>query len=229
MPRDGSIVGIVPAAGYAARLQPLEGSKELLPVGGRPVLDYVVERMRAGGCTDLRIVTRPEKQDVIAHAATLGATVLIARPETTSESLAVGLRGLAPEDIVLIGWPDTFWEPIDGYRSLVERVVSGKEVALGLFELSEDLERSDVVSFDGSGRISGIEVKPARPASNWIWGCAAARARALAELHREEWPGSYFDNLCRQGVEVDAVFLSNVWLDIGTRTALQRAQTIIHA
>ena len=59
-----AIVGILPAAGYAVRLQPLECSKEMLEIGGRPVIDYLVERMRAGGCEELRVVTRPEKQDV---------------------------------------------------------------------------------------------------------------------------------------------------------------------
>jgi len=40
------IVGVIPAAGHAIRLQPLSGSKELLEIGGRPVMDYLVERMR---------------------------------------------------------------------------------------------------------------------------------------------------------------------------------------
>ncbi|HZB36129.1 MAG TPA: NTP transferase domain-containing protein [Gaiellaceae bacterium] len=55
------IVGVVPAAGHATRLQPLEGSKELLEIGGRPVFDYLVERLRAGGAEEIRVVTRPEK------------------------------------------------------------------------------------------------------------------------------------------------------------------------
>ena len=220
------IVGILPAAGFATRLQPLGTSKEVLPVGGRPVLDYVVERMRAGGCTELRLVTRAEKRDVIRHAEALGATVLIASPATTSESIAVGLKGLEPDDVVLLGWPDTLWEPVDGYRPLVAAVEQGAEVALGLFELSADLTRSDVVSFDASGRITGIHVKPAEPPSKWIWGCAAARAGALSGLEREEWPGSHFDSLCRQGIDLHGVRLSDVWLDIGTRPALERANVV---
>ena len=51
----------MPAAGHATRLQPLEGSKELLEIGGRPVFDYLVERLRAGGAEEIRVVTRPEK------------------------------------------------------------------------------------------------------------------------------------------------------------------------
>jgi glucose-1-phosphate thymidylyltransferase len=218
------VVGIVPAAGYATRLQPLNCSKEVVPVGGRPVLDYLVERMRAGGASEIRVVTRAEKRDVIEHAGELGAAVVLARPATTSESFVAGLEGIPPGEIVLLGWPDTLWDPPDGYARLVAAVEGGAEIALGLFELAEDLERSDVISFDLDGRIDGVQVKPARPASSWIWGCAAARAHALAGLGAEEWPGSYFDLLCRRGVGLHAERLSDVWLDIGTAEALKRAQ-----
>jgi glucose-1-phosphate thymidylyltransferase len=219
-----AIVGVIPAAGYATRLQPLPSSKEVLPINGRPVMDYVVERMRLAGCTELRVVTRPEKEDVIAHAEKLGATIVLAYPETTSESFATGMGGLAQDDIVLIGWPDTLWEPEDGYVPLIEAVERGREIALGLFE-TPDVRRSDVLSFDESGRITGIHIKPAEPPSRWIWGCAAARRRALAGLEREEWPGSFFNTLCQNGMDLYAVRLSDVWLDIGTKEALERAMT----
>jgi glucose-1-phosphate thymidylyltransferase len=187
-------------------------------------MDYVIDRMQVAGISELRVVTRPEKEDVIAHAETLGATVVLAYPETTSESFAAGMAGLAPDDVVLIGWPDTIWEPEDGFVPLVKAVEGGYEVALGLFETA-DLQRSDVLSFDESGRITGICIKPAEPPSSWIWGCAAARMRALRGLEREEWPGSFFDAQCRKGVELFAVHLSDDWLDIGTWEALKRAET----
>jgi NDP-sugar pyrophosphorylase family protein len=131
------------------------------------------------------------------------------------------MAGLAPDEIVLIGWPDTLWEPEDGYVPLVEAVEAGHEIALGLFE-TPDLKRSDVLSFDDSGRITGIHIKPARPPSTWIWGCAAARMRALTGLEREEWPGSFFNSLCQNGINLYAVPLSDAWLDIGTKEALER-------
>jgi NDP-sugar pyrophosphorylase family protein len=218
-----AVVGIVPAAGYATRLQPLQGSKELLPVAGKPVMDHVLERMLAAGCTELRIVTRPEKQDVIDHAATLGARVVTAYPETTSASFAAGLTGLAEDDIVLLGWPDTIWEPFDGYVPLVRDVEAGAEIALGLFRIHpDDLPRSDVIRFGPAGEVVAIDIKPAVPASEWIWGCATARCRALATLGEAEWPGSHFDAMLRAGLPVRSVRLSDRWLDIGTRDALDR-------
>jgi glucose-1-phosphate thymidylyltransferase len=218
-----AIVGVLPAAGYATRLQPLEGSKEVLPIAGRPMMDHVIERMRVGRCDEIRVVTRPEKGDVIAHAEKVGARVVLARPQTVSESFVAGFGGLAPEDVVLIGWPDTLWEPQDGYVRLLDVLGDDCEIALGLFRLDRDLERSDVVTLDERNRVTRVHVKPVVPSSNWVWGCAAARAHLLVGLVREDWPGDYFDVLARQGVDIVGVRLSDRWLDIGTKEALARA------
>lgn len=221
------VVGVIPAAGYATRLQPLECSKEVLPVGGRPIMDYLAERMRAGGSTRVRVVTRPEKTDVIAHAEELGAEVVLGYPVTVSASFLAGTEGLAPTDIVLVGFPDTLWEPRDAYAQLVHAVREDCEVALGLFRIrAADLPRSDVIAFDESGAISGIAVKPSDPPSEWIWGCAAARANSLDRLAQTEWPGEYFDLLCREGASVHGIRLSDDWLDVGTKETLAQASSL---
>ena len=218
------IVGVIPAAGHALRLQPLVGSKEMLEIGGRPVMDFLVERMRAGGCTTLRIVTRPEKEDVIAHAEEIGAEIALAYPTTVSESLLAGMDGLEKDDIALIGFPDTIWDPVDGYVQPVAAVQEGASAGLGLFRIdASDLPRSDVVVFGADDRIEGIDVKPAAPASEWIWGCAAARVHTWSGLERAEWPGGFIDLLCREGGDVRGFRLSDVWLDVGTHDALRRA------
>lgn len=190
-------------------------------------MDYLVERMRAGGAEEVRVVTRPEKRDVAARAAELEARTIEVRTQTVTESIAAGLDGLAPDVVVLLGFPDTVWEPVDGFRRLVEQVTAGSEVALGLFRTAE-LGRSDVVRFDRDGRVAGIAVKPVEPPSDWIWGCAAARCSALGRLTREAEPGSHFDSLARQGL-VAGVELSDRWLDIGTRKALARLESNVDA
>jgi dTDP-glucose pyrophosphorylase len=223
-----SIVGVIPAAGYATRLQPLVGSKEVLPVRGKPMLDHVVGRMLAGGCDRLRVVTRPEKEDVIAHAGALGAEVVLAHPETVGASFFAGMAGLADEDIVLIDFPDTIWEPVDGFVRLVEAVRAGCDVALGLFRIdAADLPRSDVVVRGGDGRIERVDVKPAAPASEWIWGCAAGRASVWSGLGGTDWPGGYIDSLCRAGRDLHAIEISESWIDVGTPATLERARSFL--
>jgi glucose-1-phosphate thymidylyltransferase len=214
------IVGVIPAAGYATRVQPLACSKEVYPIGGRPVMDYLVDRMRLGGCTQLRVVTRPDKHDVITNAEALGAVIVLAHPPTVSESFLAGMEGLGEDDIVLIGFPDTIWQPEDGYRPLVKAAREGCDIALGLFK-TPDLHRSDVVVFGKDGSITGIDVKPDTPRSEWVWGCAAAPVRMLAHMDRAEWPGGHFDLLCREGCDMRGFPLSDEWLDIGTREALR--------
>jgi len=214
-------VGIIPAAGYATRLQPISCSKEVYPIHGRPVMDYLVERMRVAGCSELRVVTRPEKADVIEHAARLGATVILDRPPTLARSFLRGLDGLDEDDIALLGFPDSIWQPQDGFARLVAAVEGGHELVLGLFRTSEP-ERSDVVTFLPSGRVTDIQIKPAQPSSHWIWGCAAARVRALAGLADVDDPSIAIKARCLHG-DVRAVCLDTL-IDIGTRPALRAAQ-----
>jgi glucose-1-phosphate thymidylyltransferase len=214
-------VGVLPAAGYALRLQPLDRSKEMLEVGRRPVIDYLVERMRAGGCDELRIVTRPEKEDVVSYAERVGASLVLDHPETINDSFAAGLRDLDPDTVVLLGFPDSLWEPVDGYRRLIEALEGGWEVALGLFE-APGVAGSDYLTLDGSGRITAFHIKPAHPPSSWIWGCAAARARVLDGIEQEEWPSLFMESLMRRGVALTGIPLSDSFVDIGTKESLRR-------
>ena len=215
---------MVPAAGRASRLQPLVGSKELLEIGGRPVLDYVVERMRAAGAEEIRVVTRPDKDDVAEHARSLGANVIEGEPPSSAESVLLAVQGLPAEDIVMIGFPDTLWSPPTGFARLVAPVERGADVALGLFRGrdTEQLSRSDVVVLEGT-RVTAVEVKPLRPRSDLLWGCAAARVGALPGLAGLEHPGELFAELAGEG-RVVGVVLEGEFLDVGTPSDLAEAR-----
>lgn len=216
-----AVVGLIPAAGLAVRLQPLEGSKEMLSVGGRPVMDELVDRMREAA-DEIVVITRPEKQDVIEHSDELGLRVVQGRPVSVSESLLLGLRGITPEDDVLLGFPDTLWNPVDGFVQLL-RALEDADVALGVFQSAEP-ERSDVVTLDGI-RVEAVDVKPEQPRSGLVWGCAAARATALVGLQDHDQPGHLFDELAGEG-RVRAVPFSGTMIDVGTNEALARAQRV---
>jgi len=198
----------------------------VLPVRGRPVLDYLVERMRAAPCDELRVVTRPEKRDVAERAEALGAVVVEGYPQSVADSLLLGLDGLAAGDIVLFGFPDSVWEPVDGFARLLAVLAGDDEVVLGLFS-TRDLERSDVVGLSEPDRVTEIYVKPEQPPSELVWGCLAGSVAALEGVRGYGEPGVYLDRLARAG-RVRGVRFGTEFVDIGTPEALRRhADTVL--
>ena len=211
---------MVPAAGHAGRLgSSISGSKELQVVAGRPVIEYLLERMDRAGATETRVVTRPEKADIRAHAGNLGATIVLGRPSSASASVALGLSGLNEDDVVLVGFPDTVWEPADGFAILAHAVESGDAgVVLGLFDFDEP-SRSHVVETDRAGRVVSLAIRPPAPVSHRVWGCLAARARLLEPMKEHRSLGSFLlDVLGRE--KVAGNYLSDVFVDIGTPETL---------
>jgi NDP-sugar pyrophosphorylase family protein len=218
------VVGVVPAAGHASRLQPLVGSKEMVRVAGRPVIDHLVARMRAAGADEIRVVTRPDKGDLIAHLRAQGLATVLARPPTAAASTAAGLEGLGPDDAVLIGYPDTVWEPVDGFARMLDALRPPALAALGLFR-TPDAARSDAVVVDDAGLVREIVVKSPSPPSDLIYGCAAVRRHVLEGLAHAGELGVHLAPLCRAG-RVRGVALLGDFLDIGTPDALARARDL---
>jgi glucose-1-phosphate thymidylyltransferase len=214
------VIGIVPAAGYATRLQPLACSKEVCIVQGRPVMDYVIERMNAVACEEIRIVTRPEKRDVIVNAERLGAVVVTGHPNSLADSIALALTETRDDDVALLGFPDSIWMPLDGYASLLEAIAVGYEAALGLFD-AKLRQRFDAVLIDERGHVRRVEVKSERPSTSTFWGCAAARSKLLRGMQGWEDPGRFLDDLAQRD-PIAGVWLSNSYVDIGTRQELDR-------
>ncbi len=214
-----SVVGIIPAAGYGTRLKDRTCSKEVYPIGGRPVMDYLVERMLQVPDAQLRVVTRPEKEDVIARARHHGAVVIEGHPPSLGASVYAGTAGLDDDDVGLIGFPDAVWEPLDGYVRTLALLGQGWDVALGLLR-APDMRREEPVITAEDGRVLRMEFKPETPSSEWTWGCAAAPIRVLRGLEDESQPGIYFNRLAQSG-RVGAIHLPGTFLDMGTVRGLE--------
>lgn len=60
---------VIPVAGFGTRMLPLSKSvpKELLPLGNRPVIEYVVEEAIAAGIRHIIFVTHAQKQAIENH------------------------------------------------------------------------------------------------------------------------------------------------------------------
>lgn len=59
-------VGLIPAAGEARRLA-IHTAKELLPIGGRPIIDYCVTQIAAQDVQRIVVVIRAGKESIIDH------------------------------------------------------------------------------------------------------------------------------------------------------------------
>lgn len=211
----------MPAAGYATRLgDAISGSKEVQVVRGRPVMSYLLDRFGLAAADEMRVITRPEKRDVIDHAVAAGARIVEGYPPTVSASLRLGMDGLEPDAIALFGFPDTIWSPPDGFRSLRRTVEAGAPLALGLFE-SDDPSRADVAILDADGRLVGVDVKPAAPTTSLVWAAVAARVGVLRDILADAEPGGAFDRAARAG-PVAIVRLGRV-IDIGTPASILAA------
>jgi NDP-sugar pyrophosphorylase family protein len=180
-------------------------------------MDHLLDRLEAAPCDEIRVVTRPEKEDVAVHAHAWGASVVSATPSSVSESLMAGIAGCPDDDLIVFGFPDTLWEPLDGFAQLMAALEPEFDAALGVFRTREP-SRSDTVGVHGN-RVVWIDVKPARPHSDLVWGCAVARARVVRAFAGEAEPGRCLDRLARQG-RVAAVRLLDPFVDIGTPQAL---------
>jgi len=60
---------IIPAAGYGTRMLPITKAipKEMLPIGNKPVIHYVVEEAARAGITDILIVVSRGKEAIIQY------------------------------------------------------------------------------------------------------------------------------------------------------------------
>jgi dTDP-glucose pyrophosphorylase len=212
--------GLIPAAGHATRLGLLRGSKEALLVRGRPVIEYLIDRMELADVDRVRVVIRPEKSDLAEVLHRRGADIVEGRPESAAASIALAAEGLDDEDIALFGFPDTVWTPAEGFVPLLGLVASGEDIALGVFE-SPQSERSDVVRVGRDGRVSKVEVKPTAPASSLVWACGAARVRSLRTLTATHEIGNELNRIALDR-PIAAARLGRV-IDIGTPEALASA------
>ncbi|PYX82960.1 MAG: nucleotidyltransferase [Acidobacteria bacterium] len=242
------MIGIIPAAGAAARMQPLGCSKELLPVGSRrldgadrpkAVAEYLVERMIAAGAEQVCLVISAEKSDIVRYFAEhdYAAEIFFAvqrQPRGLCDAIFRAEPFARSHDAVLIGLPDTIWFPENAYLPALD--FERADVNLVLFPVS-DARAFDAVVCDELGYVERVEVKQAAPASHWIWGAVTATGRALHSLkllwesrHRnDDYLGSLLNAYIAAGNPVRGLHCGEVYMDVGTLAGYHAAQDYLRS
>jgi dTDP-glucose pyrophosphorylase len=241
------MIGIIPAAGAGERIQPLGCSKELLPVGSRPidgrerpkaVAEYLVERMIAAGVEQICLIISAEKTDIVRYfserdyAAEL-FYVLQPRPAGLCDALFRAEPFARKHDQVLIGLPDTIWFPENAYRPALA-ALNGVEVSLVLFPVPNP-EVFDAVVANDLGYVQKVQVKTDAAESNWIWGAITSTGPAFHSLkllwesrHRADaYIGDLLNAYIAAGNSIRGVHVGELYMDVGTLEGYRLAQDFL--
>jgi glucose-1-phosphate thymidylyltransferase len=236
--------GIVPAAGTGSRIQPLAFSKELLPVGSRSengverpraVSEYLIERMVRAGATKICFVVSPGKSDIVEYFGGETASAYVCytvqhRPTGLCDAIFRARPLIAPDEVVIVGLPDTIWFPIDGFTALPD-----DHLSFLVFPVTHP-ELFDAVVADGGGLVSEIQVKQANASSNWIWGAIKMPGVVLHELHelwerrdrRDEYLGTLVNAYLAEGGHALAIRAGEVYVDVGTLHGYREAMRVLN-
>ena len=170
---------LILAAGYATRLRPLTDNfpKPLLKVGGRPILDWLVEDIASGGSVDgFAVVTnhrfagifeewassRIERIEVVDDGTSTNETRLGAVRDIMFTIDALGLD----DDLLVIAGDNLLDFSLNRFTEY--SLETGTSCVMRYYEPSEErLRKCGVLEIDDDGLVLGMEEKPSNPKSNW--------------------------------------------------------------
>ena len=167
---------LVLAAGYATRLRPLTDSfpKMLLPLAERPMLDYLVDRLReVGEIEQIHLVTNARFATAFADWAPDDVTVHDDGTTSNEDRLgaigdiafALERGGLEGEDLLVVAGDNLIGYSLADYVDFW-RAKGGSAIAVHQVEDRELLSQYGVVEVDEDDRVVGLEEKPAEPKSD---------------------------------------------------------------
>jgi glucose-1-phosphate thymidylyltransferase len=167
---------LVLAAGYATRLRPLTNSipKMLLPLADRPMLDYLVDRIReVDEVEEIHLVTNSRFADAFREWAP--EDVLVHDDGTTSNedrlgaigdiAFAIERGGLEGEDLLVVAGDNLIGYSLADFVDFW-RTKGGSAIAVHEVADRSLLRTYGVVELDADDRVVGLEEKPAEPKSD---------------------------------------------------------------
>ncbi len=241
---------IILAAGYATRLYPLTLTrpKPLLPVAGKPMIDYVLDNLAPMGSIDRVIIVTNAKfadqfqkwaDDYRANKAKLDFTIVNdGSTDDTNKLGAIGDLNLVIErekiddDVIVVAGDNLFSQPLTEFGKFCREK---NEPVLAVYDVGslEDIKKYNAITFDVTGKITFFEEKPKQPTST-VTGIALyfyprktipQIKQYIAEGNNPDQPGRLVQWLYPRG----PVYVWNVpgiWYDIGSKETLEEANRI---
>jgi glucose-1-phosphate thymidylyltransferase len=237
---------LILAAGYATRLRPLTDSvpKQLLPVGGRPMVDWILDKIHEAGIDDVHLVTNARfAEDFERWAA--GTNVVVHDDGTATNETRLGAIGDIrfvqesadlDDDLLVVAGDNLFDYSLVDYIAFWRKREGAS--ALAVYDVG-DLELAKqygIVTLDEDDRIIGFVEKPADPPTTLCATAMYLYARSHAALvgtyleggNPPDQPGHFVAWLHRREL-VYGYRAGGGWYDIGDAGQLLEADNRLRA
>ncbi len=234
---------IVLAAGYATRLYPLtlNQPKPLLPVGGRPMLDRLLESLAGVGADRTYVVTNAKFAPHIRDWAAGRAAVTVLDDGTTSDEDKLGAIGdiafvleqtASDDDLVVAAGDNLFSDDLSGFGDFSRERNAPVVAVYDVGDLTQ-MSKYNSIETDGEGRITYFEEKPA-DATSTLTGIALyfyprhvlpLIRQYVAEGNNPDQPGRLIQWLYPR-TDVYTWQVPGTWYDIGSAETLREADEV---
>ncbi|MBX8637614.1 MAG: NDP-sugar synthase [Thermoplasmata archaeon] len=230
---------VVLAGGEGTRLRPLTENipKPLIPVAGRPCVEYALRSLVRGGFREIVITTGYLSDRLvrsIGDGRAIGASVLYSFesvPAGTAGAVRMVHSSMVSPFIVMSG--DQLID-IDTRKLYEEHVRSGADVTMALTEVG-DTSEFGVVATDEDGFVTRFQEKPKNDEafSHLINAGAYVINSDVMALIPEGKPYDFsrqlFPDMLRRKMKIGTYRMDGIWLDIGRPSDLLQANAAIVA
>jgi glucose-1-phosphate thymidylyltransferase len=230
------VKALILAAGYATRLRPLTDTipKQLLPVGGRPMVDWILDRIVETSADEVHLVTNARFAADFERWAD-GKDVRVHNDGTTSNDDRLGAIGDIDfvgldDDLLAIAGDNLFDYSLADYAGWWRGKGEASAVAVKDVEDVRLAAQYAVVELDVDDRIVSLVEKPPEPASTLAATATYLFDRAhvplvgryLEEGNAPDFSGAFLEWLVPRE-PVYGYRFSGDWLDIGDHEQLLEA------
>jgi glucose-1-phosphate thymidylyltransferase len=241
---------IILAAGYATRLYPLTLTqpKPLLPVAGKPMVEYVIDNLAPISGIDRVIVVTNAKfaghfqkwaDNYRATKSKLNFTIV--NDGSTDDTNKLGAIGdinyvinqeKVDDDIIIVAGDNLFSDQLGDFGKFIRE---RNAPTLAVYDVGnlEEIKKYNSISVDGHGKITFFEEKPKDPKSTLTGIALYFYPRAtiplikqyIAEGNNPDQPGRFVQWLYPR-VPVFTWRVPGLWYDIGSKETLEEANKI---